>query len=481
MNKKFFCMALLPLLLFGCSNRNNQNTSNDIESCFIKEDVNITFLCMADRSYAVQLEEMVNDFMKSEPHVKVNLANPLGSGNYSMVERNVIAGFFNGSYPDLVQCYPDNVVKYINRGYAINIDNYLNDKDYGIYEDSKTDYLQSFLDEGSRYEGVEGTYSLPFCKSTELMYYNSDALIGLELDNINDGNPIDEEYLDSLTWEELFDNLCPAIKAKNDSLPEDEKLIVDSEDSAIFTYDSSENFFITLANQYGYGYTSVDEEGNPSIDFDNPGMKTLVQKLKVAKDNGYLHTRGSFGNYVSYLFQERKALFTVSSTAGLTYNLPENDEFSVGVARIPHAEGKEYVAINQGPSVCILDHHDNNRALASYLLWKYITSEKNSTIWAIFTGYMGIRNSTYQSEEYKNAQTIDENTSLANRAKAENLKKISEVIAYTFNTDVFKGSSNARKNVGELLTACLKYDGELDDDTINTLFLESVEEARTHL
>ena len=210
-------------------------------------------------------------------------------------------------------------------------------------------------------------------------------------------------------------------------------------------------------------------------------MKTLVQKLKVAKDNGYLHTRGSFGNYVSYLFQERKALFTVSSTAGLTYNLPENDEFSVGVARIPHAEGKEYVAINQGPSVCILDHHDNNRALASYLLWKYITSEKNSTIWAIFTGYMGIRNSTYQSEEYKNAQTIDENTSLANRAKAENLKKISEVIAYTFNTDVFKGSSNARKNVGELLTACLKYDGELDDDTINTLFLESVEEARTHL
>ena len=482
MNKKTFYLFILPFMLAGCSNNSgNQNGNDNNKSYYINEDVNITFLCMADSRYISKLKVMVDEFMQSEPHVKVNLSNPLGSGDYSTVERNVIAGFFNGSYPDIVQCYPDNVVKYINRGYALKLDHYLDNDEYGIFENNQTDYIQAFLDEGSHYPGIEGSYSLPFCKSTELMYYNKDALIGLGLDGINDGNPLDATYLDNLTWEELFNNLCPAIKAKNDLLPDNEKLYISSSDSAIFTYDSSENLFITLANQYGYGYTSVDEEGNPSIDFDNPEMKALTKSLKSAKDNGYLHTRGSSGNYVSYLFQTRKSLFTVSSTAGLKYNLPEHDEFEVGVARIPHAEGKEYSAINQGPSVCILDHNDDLRALASYLLWRYITNEENSTVWAAFTGYMGIRASSYQSDEYRKALIVDENSSLEEKAVAENLKKISEVSAYTFNTDVFKGSSNARKNVGELLTDCLKYDGVLDDDTINALFLESSNEVKTHL
>lgn len=479
MNKKIPYFLLICLLLTGCKGKKKDSGGTDPAEDNI---TTIQFLSMVNKNYLPKLQSMVDSFMKENPTIKVNLSNPLGSGNYTMLEKNVVAGFFKGDYPDLVQCYPDNVVKYMNRGYALRLDDYLNNEEYGIIKEDKTDYVRSFLNEGASY-AREGYYSLPFCKSTELMYYNADALIGLDLSNIdssiNDGNPLDEQYLDNLTWEDLFEHLCPAIKQYNDVLDDEDKLYVPSDSSAVFTYDSDENFFITLANQYGYDYTSVDAEGKGSIDFDNPEMIELVKTLKKAKDNGFLQTKGTYKDYVSYLFQDRKTLFTISSTAGLTYNFPKDDVFSVGVAKIPHAEGKEYVSINQGPSLCILDHKDEDRALASYLLWKYITNETNTLDWTELTNYMVLRDSVYHSDAYMKMMEITEESSKRDISKAHNLMKISEIREKTFNTFVFKGSSNARSNVGSLLIDCLN--SEDIDNEINDLFKQYSDEAKGHL
>ena len=484
MKNKIFYFAFIPFLILSC-NSNNGNNGNtdpiDNNDYYIKEDVKISFLCMANQKYLDKLQSMIDEFEQMEPHVKVNLYNPLGSGNYTMLEKLIVSGFFKENYPDISQCYPDNVVKYIAKGYAINLDDYLNNDEYGIFTEGN-DYITSFMDEGKGY-ALPGTYSLPFCKSTELMYYNADALIGLDLHQqdatINNGNPLDEDYLDNLTWDELFDKLCPAIKGYNDAQDDNHKIMSVDESSSIFTYDSDENFFITLANQYGYGYTSVNELGEGSIDFDNDGMRTLVKKLKVAKDNKYLQTRGSYLDYVSELFLNRKALFTVSSTAGLSYNYNENDPFKIGVARIPRADGGSYSAINQGPSVCILDHKDENRSLASYLLWKHITSKENSSDWALFTGYMGIRNSSYQTEEYQKALDVTGVTDLKQIATSDNLKKIAEVRSDTFNTPVFRGSGNTRTIVGRLLKECLLSSGA--DEDINQLFENALIDAESYL
>ena len=484
MKKLNICFLLLPILLSSCKSKesNQSNISSSTESGYIKEDTKIDFLCMADKDYHAKLQSMIDEFEILEPHVKVNLYNPQGSGSYAMIEKNIVAGFFKEDYPDLAQCYPDNVVKYIAKGYAVDVDKYLSNSEYGIVGNEIDDYIDSFLLEGATYP-TSGTYSLPFCKSTELLYYNADALLNLDLSsidaNINDGKPLDENYLNDLTWEELFDNLCPALYTYNSSLSEEDKILKSGTNSAVFTYDSDENFFITLANQYGYGYTSVDGNGKASIDFDNPEMKGLVRKLKEAKDANYLQTRGSNRDYVSTLFQDRKALFTISSTAGLTYNYSYNNPFNIGVAKIPHAEGKEYSSINQGPSVCILDHDDDNRSLASYLLWKHMTNEENSSAWALHTGYMGIRNSSYHSKEYIDALNVDDTSNLFDVAKAKNLKMISEVRESTFNTKVFKGSSNARTNVGLLLRDCL-LSNDIDNE-IDSLFSSYALDASSYL
>ena len=484
MKYKAFYFLLIPLLLTGCGNNNNHEQKDDDkeENCLIKEDTSIDFLCMADKVYHSLLLSMIDDFMEKEPHVKVHLNNPLASGNYNALERAVVAGFFKEDYPDIVQCYPDNVVKYISRGYALNLDDFLDNQTYGLVGDEKKDYITSFLEEGQQYS-TKGTYSLPFCKSTELMYYNADVLLGLDLSTIdstiNNGQPLTAEYLDNLTWEELFDKLCPAIYAYNEGLDADHKIYVNDTNSAVFTYDSDDNFFITLANQYGYGYTHITEEGKGSIDFENDEMKALTKKLYDARDKGYLETKGAYHDYVSSLFVARKALFTVSSTAGLSYNYNQTDPFSIGVAHIPHAAGKDYSAINQGPSVCILDHKDNNRSLASFLLWKHITNKNNSSIWSLNTGYMGIRNSSYETDDYKAAITVSEGSTKYEIAKAENLKRIADVKEHTFNTSVFKGSGNARTNVGKLLKDILLSNGT--DAEINDLFHSYSEDAKKYL
>ena len=488
MNKKYFYCLLILFLLSGCSKENNGqdiDPSKDDSHAIIKKDVTINFLSMTDGKYLLTLESIVHEFMEQEPHVKVNIYNPLGTGNYNTLEKYVIAGFFKEDYPDIVQCYPDNVVKYISRGYATPLDKYLDNETYGIRNNAGSDYVDAFMSEGSAYDSKGTTYSLPFCKSTELMYYNEDALLGLDLStqdsSINNGQPLTDEYLNQLTWEEFFDKLCPAIAAKNNSLPADEKIYKDSESSCLLAVDSDENFFITLAHQYGYGYTSVKENGQGSVDFDNPEMKNLVKKLKTARENKYLQTRGTYLDYVSNLFVNREALFTISSTAGLSYNVPgKNDEqFSVGVARIPYAAGREYSSINQGPSVCLLDYKDENRTLASYLLWRHITNETNATKWALSTGYMGIRESTYSSEEYQNALTPSESATAYEEVEAKNFKKIADVKDYTFNTPLFKGSSNARTNVGKLLKDCLNND-DLDSN-IDNLFKTYSDDAKSYL
>ena len=471
MQKKYIILAVIPFLLSSCNINNNEGNSHNPyeDTCIIKENTTIDFFTMLYGDYYDEMQKIVAKFEETEPHVKVNFSNPLGNGKYEMLEKTVISGFFKGEYPDIVQCYADNVVKYLHHGYAMNLDSFMNNAQYGISQE-QSDYVSAFMEEGANYT-VNGTYSLPFCKSTELMYYNADVLLGLDLSNIdasiNNGKKLDVSYFDSLTWEELFGKLCPALKAYDDTKSADEKLLKHQADnpSSYVTYDSDQNLFITLAYQYGYGYTSVNEQGEGQIDFNNDGMKNLMKTFNAARKNGYLETNATINDYVSGMFTKQRCLFTISSTASISYNYNEANPFKVGVAKIPSAQDKEYCSINQGPSLCILDHHNNNRSLASYLLWKYITNEKNASDWALYTGYMGIRNSCYTNSDYQKATTINDDSSLKSILAADNLKAISNVRTKMFNTPVFRGSSDARANAGKLMKDCLineNIDTEID-------------------
>ncbi len=420
---------------------------------------------------------MIESFKEIEPNVTV--VNNKISGSYDTLQSQTISDFGTGEYADLVLCYPDHVVNYMNYSKAVNLtssrNDYVHDANYGFSEEELDDIVENFWNEGTAYP-VNGMWSLPWCNSTEAMYYNEDKLIGLNLSaqdpSINNGSPLTKAYIEGLTWDELFDHLCPALLAYNTA--HNGALIDTSGDYSVVGYDSDDNLFITLAEQYGYGYTSVDKTtGKGTLLWNNDNMKDLMRKFKAAKDAHYFTTQGVYGNYTNYLFTDNRSLFSIGSTGGVKYQFNANNPANIGVAPIPQKTKGANIMIKQGPGLCILNHGTDedgtNRKLASWLFYKHMLSEKNDQAWAVATGYMPNRVSSYASEAYgEYADYASQSEKTLERLTAYAATYSINVRNGLFLNAAFKGSSTSREQVGGLLTNCLKSDNL--ESEINSLF-----------
>src|SRR5574344_1483062 len=203
-------MATVGMSIASCGNTNS-GTSNDTTG-IMKEKTEITLWTTTGANNRPQLESYIEAFKKVEPNITIN--NVYQSASYNELESMITKGFIAGNYPDIVQGYPDNVANYIDYGKAVQLDSYIDNAEYGGNDFDKSDIVKAYQDEGREYT-VEGTYSVPYSKSTEEVFYNADVLIGLDLSgvdkSINGGAPLNTTYFDNLTWDELFNKLCPAI------------------------------------------------------------------------------------------------------------------------------------------------------------------------------------------------------------------------------------------------------------------------------
>ena len=452
------------------------------EDYFIQEPTEILVKTTFNDTYGQILIDAANDLMKKEPKLTVNYEKY--SGSYDALKDDIINGIPAGNYPDVTVAYPDSVAEFIEAGVHLNANKYINDEDYGLTEEELEDFYQVYLDEGRNYT-VKGTYSLPLAKSTEAMYYDADKIIGLNLASINpainDGNPINKEYIDNLTWEELFDVFCPALLAYRETLPtpSEKKAFLDTtsySDWAVVGYDSDDNLFITLAEQYGYGYTSMDvATGSGHIDFINDGMKGLMKTFNAAYKNKYITTKGIIGTNVNYRSTVDAMLFSIGSTGGVNYQFSSANPKKIGVAPIPHAEGKELKMIQQGPSYVMLNHKDSNKSLASWLFYKEFIKLQRQIAWCTTTGYSPIMQSVSESDDFLvfcDETRFEDKTS--DHLKALNAQYVSEYVDVLFASPVFKGSATARSEVGGLATKAIGA-ASLTDDELNKLFQDAYE------
>ena len=435
---------------------------------------------MSNTSYGDNIDSYIAAFQAQYPWITVT--NKKESADYQGVIDKVIEGIPANNYPDIVVGYPDAIEGIMEAGKLVKLDKWIDDPHVGWSEDDLDDIIETYLEEGRQYPR-SGTFSLPFSKSTEAMFYNKDVLIGLDLSaidaTINAGNPITEDYLNDLTWEELFDKLCPAIVTYNNGLDDEHKILKDDPNysKAVVGYDSDDNFFITLAEQYGYPYTSINEYGEGSIDFVNDGMKGLVKKLREYYDKGYLITKGSSkgGNYTNYSFTAGAALFTVGSTGGLKYQVC--DDFETAIAPLPYPEGKTRKLISQGPSLALLNHGDEHRVEAAWLFAKFITNVQNSLDWAVNTGYLPIRYSVSASAAYRTAieEGLLEDVHSLDHLKAVCAQYVGNAAFVgdcLYGSPVFKGSAAARTQVGgTIVTSLLTMAADkYNDAAVDTAF-----------
>lgn len=441
LGKKILTMSLLGLLsvvsLTGCGKSDKGDPSKTI-----------VFWHTYGKANLATIETMKDAFLKL-PENKGYKIELLQQGGYEDINDKLLKAIPAKTLPTMAICYPDHVADYLKAGVVEELSSYVTASEAASTEDdayqfSSSDYITAFWNEGKEYDTNGSLYSVPFSKSTEVMFYNKTFFEKHKIEV-------------PTTWEEVI-QVCDTI-LKLDEI----KKISDYE--APLGYDSDDNMFITMCKQLGIPYTSLNEDGKGSFDFNNDDAKALVEMIKLWYQAGYITTKGLLGNntYTSTKFTEGKLHMTIGSTGGTSYNYPSDDSFEVGVAPLPQWNEAEPYCIQQGPSIVFFNKNSKyvskEQKEVAWRFYTYITNPTNSAAFSILTGYEPVRQSSYQTPAYEAHLNGSTAGKLGLYTKVANLTQT--IQDWYFTSPVFVGSATARKQVGAIVPAVCAAEGAI--------------------
>ncbi len=451
-------------LLAGCSNSGAGNAVSNFtvpEEGYDGSAVEITFYHTMGASLQAVLDKYIAKFNEQYPNITIKHSQV---GGYDDVRDQIKTEITVGSQPNIAYCYPDHVAMYNLAKAVVTLDSLIdseikvtdakgNETVLGLTADQKADFIEGYYNEGKGF-GDGLMYTMPMSKSTEVLYYNKTFFEANKLEV-------------PTTWEEM-EAVCKKIKEIDpDSIP--------------LGYDSEANWFITMCEQYGSGYTSAT--GDHYL-FDNDTNKGFVKMFHDWYQKGYVTTQNIYGAYTSGLFTATdgsKSYMSIGSTGGAQHQRPGKDTsgeylFDVGIATIPQVNADAPKVISQGPSLCIFKDSNPQEVIASWLFVKYLTTTVEfQAEFSMTSGYAPVLASVDQIPVYadflNNANGGDNITALATKVA------LAQKDAY-YVSPAFNGSSTARDEVGALMQAALsnKPTGSLDD-MINQLFENAIEEC----
>ena len=426
-------MVLNLALLASCGPDIGGDVDLDLTGVYDGSAVTITFWHTMGQDNKILLEDAIARFNEKYPNIKVEHTS---YGDYDKVFDQVRTKLSANKQPNIAYCYPDHVATY-NKSYAvITLDDLINNTNViestgetmGFTQAQLDDFIEGYYNEGKEY-GDGKMYSLPFQKSTEVLYYNKDifAKHGLEAPK---------------TWDDV-ENIIKVLKAEYPN-------------STPLGYDSEENFFITLAAQYGYDYTSATGD---HYTFVNDGNKAFVAKFAEWYQKGWMTTSALMGgSYTSDSFKKAndevgKIFMSIGSSAGARYQRPDKDNdkypFDVGIVPVPQVDANNPKVISQGPSICIFEDSNVQEVFASWLFVKFLTTDQQfQAQYSMKSGYVPVIKSVGETQIYKDylnkANGGDFITSLVAKVALE------QENAY-FTSPAFAGSAGARTEVGLLV------------------------------
>ncbi len=433
-------------------------------------EVTITFSHTMNEQLRNTLDSAIKRFNEIYPNITVEHAQ---IGGYDEVRDQIKTELTAGNQPNIAYCYPDHVALYNITKKVVPLDAFIeselsdgNGGILGLTEAQKQDLIEGgFYYEGTVFDAAGTMYTLPFSKSTEVLYYNKEifdkhAAEGLKVPT---------------TWEEM-EAACKFLKEKYpDSIP--------------LGYDSESNWFITMTEQYGSPYTS-NVKGEYFL-FNNAKNREFVEMFRGWYDKGYVTTKELYGGYTSALFTEltksERAFMCIGSTGGAKNQVPTaidgGETFTVAIAPIPQVDPDNGKAISQGPSLCIFDQDNKQEVAASWLFVKFITTDARlQAEVSMLQGYMPVIASVMDLDVYSNyinnanGTTQQGVTALAVKESIATNKPA----GYYFVSPAFNGSSEARDQVGSLMQYCFVTQTTDIKQMISDAFKAAIEECETN-
>ncbi|HEY4537319.1 MAG TPA: extracellular solute-binding protein [Erysipelothrix sp.] len=361
--KKIAVILLALLVVVGCGKKSGGTANADIVT-EVPEGTKVVYWHAMNGKQEEALTKLTEDFNAANPNITVELQN---QSSYKDLSQKLSATFVSPKdLPTMTQAYPGHVYNAILDDLVEVLDPYIEHDVIGIedWEDVVKGYR-----EGTKIDGK--TYAIPFNKSTEVIFYNKD----------------------------IFEKAGVEVPTNMEELAEVAKKIHETTGNAGAGFDSLSNYYITALASRGIEFNKdLDVTGKDSreiIDYYLEGVKEGY--FRIAGEDGYLS--GPFGNELLG--------FNIGSNAGLGYvlkgaqNEDGSQKFEVGAAVLPVESN-----IQQGTDLYIFSSATPEEKTAAFEYMKFLISKDSQIFWANTTGYIPVRTSAIESDEYQNSGNI---------------------------------------------------------------------------
>lgn len=479
--KNIKILTLSASLLLALTTITSCNGGSTYEEQYLPSDdptttKTIEFWHCLGKDKTANLEKIVSQFNQTYAgKYEVKLSKI--AGDYDALHDAVKTKLAANEIPALTMGYPDSFAEYmtndINDSAIIKLDNFINDATHGYSTAEIEDFVDQFYAEGSAYQ-LQGTWSLPMYKSTEIMYYNASYFAGDNEQNY-------KKFANDSTFLSLANAVVTAAAGVTDAQLEALKTYVDGHSGYTYEvpvtwndmitvgrkinadraaqgitgqfypvgYDSDANMLISQFAQRGIPYTVNSEEAtqDPSkhFVFNTPEARAFVTETVGLINENVLITKGSLGGskYTNEFFTARQCAMAIGSTGGSSYQVSSN--FRVSLAPVPyHGTTPKYIM--QGPSVCFFNNSDPYIHKGAWLFYKAMSEPVANARLALENSYDPVRDSSYETTDYANWIARHEAD-----LKYDIPYHTKDLRSYYITSPVFVGSSTARTQIGLII------------------------------
>ena len=358
--KKILPLALSLSLMVGCSGKKQSDTPTNEEIVTeIKNPVEITFWHAMSGDQEKSLQGLVDKFQKVNPNITVTLQN---QSSYPDLQQKITATTASPKdLPTMTQAYPDWLLNAIDENLVLDLKPYIEHETLKF--DNYDDIVKGFR-ESSTLDGK--IYGIPFNKSTEVLWYNKT----------------------------LFDKLNLTVPKTYEEFAKVAKEIKDKENIVAGGFDSLSNYYTTYLKNEGVVF---DSKLDPTNEASTKAVNYYLDGIK----NGYFRIAGT-DKYLSSPFGNETIAMLVGSNASETFvKQGVNNKFEIGVAPYPAKE-----VMQQGTDLFVFNSATAEQKTAAYEFLKFLTTKENQITWAKDTGYIPVRESAINSDEYKNSGSL---------------------------------------------------------------------------
>ena len=314
------------------------------------------------------VDKLVQDFQTENPDIKIKA---IYSGNYSDTMTKAMTSLKGGNPPHLSVILSTEIYTLIDNDAIVAFDDL-------VTSDAEKQWLGSFypaLMENSRTAGK--TWSIPFQRSTIVMYYNKDAFREAGLD----------PETPPATWDELVAMGKKLVKKDASGKVTQWGLEIPSTGYPYW-------MFGALSRQNGE--VLMNDAGN-EVYFNKPGVvKTLEFWKALGQEHGVMPKGTIEWGTLRSDFLEKKTAIMWHSTGNLTA-VKKNASFDFGVAMLPAK--KERGTPTGGGNFYIFKNSSPEERAAALTFIKWMTHPTRTAQWSIGTGYLGTRADAYESAE----------------------------------------------------------------------------------